>query len=98
MINFFLRDITKVTWAYESPVVVHTNAIPFSNVAYLARNSGVKAVLTGEGADEMFMGYPRLLTSRFDKIINVPYPDYEGRKKILDYYLVNFIKFSRLKY
>ena len=38
-----------------------------------------------------------LRPGRFDKVINVPYPDYEGRKKILDYYLVNFIKFYRLK-
>lgn len=31
---------------------------------------------------------------RFDKTINIPYPDYEGRKKILDYYLAK-IKFDK---
>ena len=33
----------------------------------------VKAVLTGEGADELFMGYPKLLTKRYDKFIRAPF-------------------------
>ena len=71
--EYFLRDFAKATWFYETPIVVHSNAIPFSNVAYLANASGIKAVLTGEGSDELFMGYPRLLTKRFDNIIRAPY-------------------------
>ena len=71
--NFFIRDITRVTWHYESPVVVHANAVPFSNVSGLARKANVKAVLTGEGSDEMFLGYPRLLTRRYDNLIKLPF-------------------------
>ncbi|RMD96274.1 MAG: asparagine synthase (glutamine-hydrolyzing), partial [Bacteroidetes bacterium] len=71
--EFFIRDLTKVTWHYESPVVVHANAVPFSNVSGLARKSRVKAVLTGEGSDEMFLGYPRLLTRRYDGLIKLPF-------------------------
>jgi asparagine synthase (glutamine-hydrolysing) len=67
-----LRDWAKVTWHYESPVVVHFNALPFSNVSDLARAEGVKAVLTGEGSDELFLGYPRLLTKRYDGFIQWP--------------------------
>lgn len=68
-----LRDWVKVTWHYESPIVVHFNAIPFSNVAQLTREHQVKAVLTGEGSDELFLGYPKLLTKRYERFIKLPY-------------------------
>lgn len=68
-----LRDWAKVTWHYESPVVIHFNSIPFSNVSRLTREHQVKAVLTGEGADELFLGYPKLLTRRYDDFIKLPY-------------------------
>ncbi len=71
--EYFLRDLAKVTWYYETPIVVHSNAIPFSNVSMLANTENVKAVLTGEGADELFMGYPKLLTKRYDKFIRAPF-------------------------
>ena len=68
-----LRDWAKVTWHYESPIVVHFNAIPFSNVAKLAREHQVKAVLTGEGSDELFLGYGGILTKRYDSLLKFPY-------------------------
>jgi asparagine synthase (glutamine-hydrolysing) len=68
-----LRDWVKVTWYYESPLVVFFNAIPFMNVSKLAYEHDVKAVLTGEGADELFLGYPKLLTKRYDSMIKFPY-------------------------
>ncbi len=68
-----LRDWAKVTWHYETPVVAHFNALPFSNVAHLAKEHNVKAVLTGEGADELFLGYPKLLTQRYDSFLKCPY-------------------------
>jgi asparagine synthase (glutamine-hydrolysing) len=67
------RDWAKVTWHYETPVVTHFNALPFSNVSKLAHEHKVKAVLTGEGSDELFLGYPRLLTRRYDGILKTPY-------------------------
>ena len=68
-----LRDLAAVTHHYESPLVVHFNALPFSNIASVARESGVKAVLTGEGADELFLGYPRLLAKRYDWLLRLPH-------------------------
>lgn len=68
----FLRDLPLATYHYEFPVVTYANAIPFLNVAKVARENSVKAVLTGEGADEIFHGYPRLLTRRFDNILHLP--------------------------
>jgi asparagine synthase (glutamine-hydrolysing) len=70
--EMLLRDWVDVTYYYECPIVVHVNSIPFSNVARLARDSGVKAVLTGEGADELFLGYPRLLTKRYESFASFP--------------------------
>lgn len=68
-----LRDWAKVTWHYETPVVTHFNAIPFSNISRLARDHNTKAVLTGEGSDELFLGYPKLLTRRYDSLLKAPY-------------------------
>ncbi len=70
--NCFLNDWVKATWHNESPIVVHTNAVPFQRVSELAFSQKDKAVLTGEGSDELFLGYPRLLTKKYDKLITFP--------------------------
>ena len=46
---------------YGQPYVYHPNSPPFLMVSHLARQHGVKAVLSGEGADESYLGYPRML-------------------------------------
>jgi asparagine synthase (glutamine-hydrolysing) len=71
--DYFIRDIVDCTWHYEAPIVLFTNSVAFSGVAELARQKNVKAVLTGEGADELFLGYPKLLTQRWDNLIQLPY-------------------------
>jgi asparagine synthase (glutamine-hydrolysing) len=68
----FITDWVETTYFYESPIVVHTNAVPLASVAKVARESEVKAVLTGEGADELFLGYPRLLTQRYNRLALFP--------------------------
>ena len=70
--EMMLRDWVDATYHYDCPIVVHVNSIPFSNVARLARDTGVKAVLTGEGADELFLGYPKLLTKRYESLAAFP--------------------------
>jgi asparagine synthase (glutamine-hydrolysing) len=70
--DMFIRDWVKTTWYYESPLVVHPSAAPFQNVAALTAAHKDKAVITGEGADELFLGYPRLLTRRYDALIQFP--------------------------
>ncbi|MBV8759932.1 MAG: hypothetical protein JO257_21760, partial [Deltaproteobacteria bacterium] len=67
-----LQEWARATWHYEYPIVRHVNAIPFMTVARLARSSGTKVVLTGEGADELFLGYPKLLARRFERIARGP--------------------------
>lgn len=41
---------------HEYPLM-HESSIPMAQIAALARESGVKALLSGEGADELFGGY-----------------------------------------
>ena len=62
----------RTTWHYEAPLVTHTNAAPFMRVADLAAAHGMKAVLTGEGSDELFLGYPKLLAARYQKALRLP--------------------------
>ena len=67
-----LEDIAGVTYHYEAPVVKFVNAIPMARVAELARQQGVKPVLTGEGSDELFLGYPALHYASYQKILELP--------------------------
>ena len=67
-----LEGWARATWHSEIPLVAHVNSIPFSYVACLARQRGVKAVLTGEGSDELFLGYPKLLANRWKPIAGFP--------------------------
>jgi asparagine synthase (glutamine-hydrolysing) len=67
-----LEDLASVTYHYETPIVKFLNAIPFSRVAELACQNGVKPVLTGEGADELFLGYPGIHYSKYKKILDFP--------------------------
>lgn len=61
----FIELTPKALHHYEWPYVYHPHSVPFMMVAGLARDSGVKAVLTGEGADECFIGYAHLLQRPF---------------------------------
>lgn len=57
----FIDTMPEVTEHFEHPFLYHPNSVPVLQVAKLVRNNGVKAVLTGEGADECFIGYPWLI-------------------------------------
>lgn len=70
--GMFVRDWVACTWHYDAPIVDHPSAVPFQNVAAVARRNNDKAVLTGEGSDELFLGYPHLLVERFDRWILKP--------------------------
>lgn len=53
----FIEQMPAVIWHYEYPFSHHPNSIPFLLVSRLVRASGVKAILSGEGSDECFLGY-----------------------------------------
>ncbi len=56
----FVDSIPKVMRHYEYPFTYHPNCAPLMMIAQLARDSGVKGLLSGEGSDELFLGYPWL--------------------------------------
>ncbi|MEA2478722.1 MAG: hypothetical protein QOJ07_644, partial [Thermoleophilaceae bacterium] len=50
------RDLVEVVRHHEYPLI-HESSVPMSQIAALAREGGVKVLLSGEGADELFGGY-----------------------------------------
>jgi asparagine synthase (glutamine-hydrolysing) len=51
----FFRELPRLIWHEDEPIAF-TSSIPLHVVSRLAREH-VKVVLTGEGADELFLGY-----------------------------------------
>ena len=68
----FIERMPEVLRHYEQPYSHHPHSVPFLMVSKLVRENGVKAVLTGEGADECFLGYGRLAQK--------PFWDFYGRQ------------------
>jgi asparagine synthase (glutamine-hydrolysing) len=54
--NAIAEVFPDVVWHAETPLV-RTAPAPMFHLARLAKQSGIKVVLTGEGADELFLGY-----------------------------------------
>jgi asparagine synthase (glutamine-hydrolysing) len=50
------RDLVEVVRHIEYPLT-HESSVPMAEIARLAREEGVKVLLSGEGADELFGGY-----------------------------------------
>ncbi len=95
--DMFLEDWVKTTWYYESPIVVHTNAVPFQRVSQLARMHKDKAVITGEGSDELFLGYPGFLTRRYDNMLKWPMKTVTGLYKKIPR-LAKYVNLSNASY
>jgi asparagine synthase (glutamine-hydrolysing) len=55
----FVETLAEVTWANDLPLIYHMNSVPFYLVGRLAASEGIKVLLTGEGSDEYFLGYPQ---------------------------------------
>jgi len=54
--NSIAESFPEVLWHTETPVL-RTASVPMYHLAKLTKQSGIKVVLTGEGADELFLGY-----------------------------------------
>jgi asparagine synthase (glutamine-hydrolysing) len=71
----FLLHTPQVTHHYGHPFSYHANSVAFLQVTRLVQSHGVKAVLTGEGADECFLGYDHLpnenLVNRYERAIDI---------------------------
>lgn len=53
----FIDLLPDVIYHQEFPFIYHPNSAPFLMVSRLVKSNQVKAVLTGEGADEALLGY-----------------------------------------
>lgn len=56
----FVNILEKVSYHLEHPIN-HPNTIGIYYLANLTNEKGIKVLLSGEGADELFAGYPRFL-------------------------------------
>jgi len=69
----FVDRIPSVISHYEQPFTYHPNCPPLMMVADLAHSNGVKGLLSGEGSDELFLGYPWLgrkrLTDGYESLL-----------------------------
>jgi asparagine synthase (glutamine-hydrolysing) len=69
----FFENFAKCTYHYEVPILCHPNSIPFSKISSLAMEQNVKPVLTGEGADELFLGYPMdIFWGKYSTLFQIP--------------------------
>ena len=59
--HHFLDMLPEVIYASGHPSWYHSNSVAFLMVSRLAREHGMKGMLSGEGADECYMGYDSLV-------------------------------------
>jgi asparagine synthase (glutamine-hydrolysing) len=60
--TLFTDNLENIIYHLDEPLA-HANSVPIFLISKLAKES-VKVLLTGEGADEVFCGYPRYLIPR----------------------------------
>jgi len=66
----FVDLLPAVMKHYEHPYTYHPNCAPMLKVCRLARDHNMKGLLSGEGSDECFLGYPWLGRQR---VVNAYY-------------------------
>ena len=64
----FYKDLSNSIWSFDAPLS-QINSVGLFNLAKLAKPR-VKVLLSGEGADEIHGGYPRLTRLNFFNILN----------------------------
>jgi asparagine synthase (glutamine-hydrolysing) len=67
----FFRALPRLLWHEDEPIA-HESSIPLHFVSALARDH-VKVVLTGEGADELFLGYNWYRVTAWNQRLGRPY-------------------------
>jgi len=55
----YVSELVDTTYFHEAPSAYHPNDVPFQLIAKRAKQDGIKVLLTGEGADELFIGYKK---------------------------------------
>jgi asparagine synthase (glutamine-hydrolysing) len=76
------HSFPEVLWHTETPLL-RTAPVPMYHLAKLTRDSGIKVVLTGEGADELFLGYDIFKEDSVRRFC-LRQPASLGRQRLLD--------------
>jgi asparagine synthase (glutamine-hydrolysing) len=76
------ESFPEVIWHAETPLL-RTAPVPMYHLAKLTKASGIKVVLTGEGADELFLGYD-LFKEVSVRRFCLRRPASVGRQRLLD--------------
>jgi asparagine synthase (glutamine-hydrolysing) len=63
------RSLVEVVAHNEYPLT-HESSVPMAGIAGLARSDGVKVLLSGEGADELFGGYVDLHRPAYERFVS----------------------------
>jgi asparagine synthase (glutamine-hydrolysing) len=77
----FIKNFDLVTYHLDFPIV-HPNTVPLYLLALEARKF-TKVLLTGEGADELFLGYRRYANNFQDVLYSNAFTEPDNIKKIL---------------
>lgn len=67
--RFFIDHIIDAVWHFDS-VLSHTPAIGMLQISECAHENGIKVLLSGEGADEIFGGYKCFKKLAFSKTVS----------------------------
>lgn len=65
----FIEDIEYLSYINDFPLI-HPNSVPIYKLAKIAREN-FKVLISGEGADELFMGYPKYTYAIHEKTLNL---------------------------
>ena len=76
----YINDLVETTFSHEAPSAYHPNDVPFQIISKRANKDGIKVLLTGEGADELFIGYglasKQILRNKIKHSLNkIPFSD-----------------------
>ena len=80
--NSIAETFPSVIWHAEAPLL-RTAPVPMYQLAKLTKESGIKVVLTGEGADELFLGYD-LFKEVSVRRFCLRRPESTGRQRLFD--------------
>lgn len=76
------RSFPKVLWHAETPML-RTTAVPMYHLSKLTSESGIKCVVAGDGADEIFLGYDLFKESSIRRFC-LRRPASPGRQRLFD--------------